>query len=304
MTGRNCSYCGGLIVSFGELAYIEKTSRPVHISCKLAGVGDRPEHDPEVNQRTARAYLCAKSGDHQGAIKLYLEALKLAPNNGNILFSIALAHGNLEDFGSAAVYFKAASEARPLDGEIHGALGLSYYHENRLDEAMTEINTCISYSPENSNAYECRAFVKVKQGLLDEAIDDLNQAIELHPTFWQAIAERAALYELLKQHDKALQDIGQVKKLYSPSAPSHLEHKDRPSSVQHPESLESYFEKESQKWDRNKDYHRVVRELTKLILLDSTKAKLFVQRASAFRIIGNHIAADGDDEQHKQLNDS
>lgn len=86
--------------------------------------------------------------------------------------------------------------------------GAVYLKQNRLDEAISELNKAIELNPASDKAYYDRARAYRAKGNLDQALADYTQAININSpeTIQSAYNNRGQIYEIKGDLDKALED--------------------------------------------------------------------------------------------------
>jgi tetratricopeptide (TPR) repeat protein len=79
-------------------------------------------------------------------------------------------------------------------------------NQNKLPQAITEINKVIKRNPNDDEAYHLRSNLKLKNHDLQGALADSNKAIDLNPlsTYYRG---RAEIYQSLGKPDLAKQDL-------------------------------------------------------------------------------------------------
>jgi tetratricopeptide (TPR) repeat protein len=121
-----------------------------------------------------------KSGDYQGAITGYTQAIQL--NN--------------------------------LDALAFCCRGVAYYRLGDLTKAMSDYNQAIKIDPNLSIAYYRRGFLHYITKDYLRAIDDYNKSIVLNPNFALAYSNRSYAYRDLYGEQEAAVDLRFAAKLF------------------------------------------------------------------------------------------
>ena len=102
---------------------------------------------------------------------------------------------------------KAFPEAVP---EAYYGLGLFYYEEGRLDEAVSEFKHAIALSPNYVPVHHNLGNVYVKKGMIEEAISKFKRAIALGSTSADLHNNLGGCYALKGRLDKAISEFKRV----------------------------------------------------------------------------------------------
>jgi tetratricopeptide (TPR) repeat protein len=86
-------------------------------------------------------------------------------------------------------------------------------YEGRMEEAIAEYTTAISFNPNFAGVYTMRAAAYGETGQHDKALADLNKAVRLDPEFATAYDNRAPTYISLGMDAEAEQDVKRVARL-------------------------------------------------------------------------------------------
>ena len=140
------------------------------------------------------------------AIAAFEDVLKMDPNNGTALATIALIYYNMKDFDKAKEYQKRRLEVEPNDPEPYywiGVLNWSVCFPRRM-QLRKDLKINLPKDPAKPDVLpplpeKPRAELAEKNtGLIDEAIKSLQKAIELRPNYDDAMA-----YLSLMEREKA-----------------------------------------------------------------------------------------------------
>lgn len=117
----------------------------------------------DLKARLSHALLFHQAGNLVEAEKLYLEILKDAPEDGNVLNLFGFLNVQTNRFSEAVSYLKKAVERYPNFFEAWFNLGLAYKGMNDFENAIFAYKKTLEIEPENvtanfnlANVYECK----------------------------------------------------------------------------------------------------------------------------------------------------
>lgn len=127
----------------------------------------------------AKAIFYSSEDNLEKAVEMYEDALRLQPENINVLKAVSLLYYNLDQFTE---YENALLMALKLDGndsEVLNALGY-YYVENRikLDTAFILLERALKIEPESYFILDSMGWYYYQRGDFAQALDYLNRAFE------------------------------------------------------------------------------------------------------------------------------
>lgn len=131
--------------------------------------------------------------NYNALISLYRDSLK-KNEDPNIRYKLAESYYQANDSRSSLLYLKPLLERNDVFKEK--ALLLQVKNNVQLsdyNEAMQNVNTLLSYAPNNGEAYNLRGIVFAHKGKLQDAFNDINRARELFITDIVAINNLAML---------------------------------------------------------------------------------------------------------------
>ena len=102
---------------------------------------------------------------------------------------------------------KFQKDQQPRQAKRHLRKGYEYYKENRLKEALQELNLAIETHPENPEAYfwRARTFIRLEQ--YDKAIADLKTVVNLKPRYSPAYDNLSWLFMRRNDYDESLSNL-------------------------------------------------------------------------------------------------
>jgi len=116
------------------------------------------------------------------AIAVYTEALKVNPNNTQLLYSRSLAYAQTERFALFEQDIRDILKRNPDDADALNALG--YYladSTTRYDEAEAYIKRALEISGENHFILDSYGWLQFRLGNYDEALSYIRRALEIQP---------------------------------------------------------------------------------------------------------------------------
>ncbi len=179
----------------------------------------KPEElHPKTVQLTAEewfnlGYNKDESGDYQGAIADYNQAIKIQPNYAITYNNRGISRYNLKDNEGAISDFNQAIKLKYDYAEAYSNRGLAKSNLGDNQEAILDCNQAIKLKPE-AEAYNNRSLAKFNLGHNQEAILDCNQAIKLKPDYANAYYNRGLAKSNVGNYQEAIADFNQAAQLY------------------------------------------------------------------------------------------
>ena len=177
-----------------------------------------------------------KSGDNEGAIKSYTQAIEQEPNNAKLYIKRAAAEDIL---GMADEFFEdytKATKLAPNTAEFYYAKShLTYsFSDEESDnnfapskeeklEALDYANKAIELDPYYAAAYDWRAFLKKELNDYTGALADHDKAIKLVYDYYYFYFFRAETKSKIKNFGGAIEDYSKTIELNPKFAPAYQE---------------------------------------------------------------------------------
>src|SRR5205823_4544973 len=117
---------------------------------------------------------------------LFKQALRLQPDNPDLLHNLGVAWAKQGVLPVAQVYFTEAIRAKPDAAETHNNLGLSYLQQNRLAEAEGCFRAALRTAPDHVDALNHLGVVFANQERWAEAAEWYRAAVLARPDFPEA----------------------------------------------------------------------------------------------------------------------
>lgn len=148
-------------------------------------------------------YLYQK-GDYAGARDSFQAALKLQPEDPNVLYNVGECYDRLGDATRAEKFYNECLQRVPNHVACRHSLDLLLVRQNRQPEARKMVDDWLTREPKLAAAYAEDGWLWQQIGDLPRAQARLHQALELEPHDERTLTELAALYEIMQRPDRAL----------------------------------------------------------------------------------------------------
>src|SRR5437879_11317499 len=161
----------------------------------------------------------ARLRNYDKAIAPLQKAVKLQPDNGMGQYARGLALFETGDGKSAAPEFEAAVARAPRWADAHFSLAAVYARIDRVPEAMTELDTTLSLTPDHYRANLLRGRILSLQGNPAAAIANLQTAAQVQPDSREAHSFLADAYTQLGRTFEAQRERAAAQSLPAPRQP-------------------------------------------------------------------------------------
>lgn len=135
------------------------------------------------------------SGDKEGAIDAATNALKINPNDPQILALVGGIYADLRDFEQAVTYLERAFEANPEDEDVKFNLANAYLGAGSLEDAESLFVKSVEANPNDHQALYLLGSILDQTGKYDDAIGALEKVVGLKPKLakgWGALSNAYA----------------------------------------------------------------------------------------------------------------
>jgi tetratricopeptide (TPR) repeat protein len=109
-----------------------------------------------------------------------------------------------------------------LQARKHLRQGYDDYRQNRLEQAIDELNQAIEIEPQNFEAYFWRARSFMRKGQFENAIGDFKKVLELNPGYSPAYDNLGWLFMRRNEYDQSLFYLNQSIKLKPENGWAHF----------------------------------------------------------------------------------
>jgi tetratricopeptide (TPR) repeat protein len=166
------------------------------------------------------AQACQESGDDQGALQNFNDAIKDNPKYEQSWLGRAYFYASKSDFSHALEDYDQALKINPKDPVVYDNRGITMHAMGERDKAIADFSRAIALDPQDRIAYSNRATLYLGSGEMNLAIADLSEVLRANPADGMAAYNRGTAYERSGQLDKALEDYRSAVRLQPSYAPA------------------------------------------------------------------------------------
>ena len=192
----------------------------------------------EARQFAGQGERAFTHGHLTEAESLYKKALEFAPENPQILISMAAVETRLSKTQESDVFLRHALRGDLNNGPAWLLLGMNALAQKRDDEAFADLSQASLRDPGNARAHNYLGMAAERKGWNEVAEQELRKAAELNPDYADANFNLAVLYlrrtpplvEMARRHYQRAIDLGAshdplleaqiAKAVASPAAPA------------------------------------------------------------------------------------
>ena len=166
-----------------------------------------------VDARLALGTMHHEMGDYDSAIKMYRDALSIAPGQYRVLYNLAGSYMKKGWIHQATEALEESRASNPAFQATRLNLALAYHRQKRYKEAIAELEEVLRTSPDHALAIGHLGRIHLEMGEHKLALDQLNRALSIKPDLIPALADRAGLLIRLGRYEEAEQDVRRLQSL-------------------------------------------------------------------------------------------
>ena len=159
---------------------------------------------------TKQGSQLSESGDMEGAIDLYREALAVWPNLSQAWISLGQAYLTMGRYDQAQLALEKAVEQDPSNVAILNDLGTTHLHQGDLDHAEEYFLASVEISADYAAAYYNLAQCQLNRRSNDQARAYLDLFLRKQPDDARALKELAYLDALTGHYESALKNLNRA----------------------------------------------------------------------------------------------
>lgn len=141
-----------------------------------------------MKKRLIEGIFLARSGDFDGALRLFTEAAAIFPGDPAAHYNIGLVHLRKKQELKAEEAFLKVLERDPRHQQAYLQLGNMYERQKRIEESLQAFINAAQVNPSNAGGRDAQAKVPFLQGILlaqrgrgEEALKAFQQALQISP---------------------------------------------------------------------------------------------------------------------------
>jgi len=147
----------------------------------------------ELDTLRQKGYNYWEDNDLDNAIKCFEKILEYKTEDIKALMCLGdIYNDNLNDFIKAIEYYVKLTKLDPDNADVWNNLGVAYFYNYNLDEAVNSFKAALDNSPINSTYMNNLAVAHGNMGMLDEAKEVLKEALNIdqnNKDFWYNYAK-------------------------------------------------------------------------------------------------------------------
>jgi len=169
--------------------------------------------NPVAEYFYARGGAFDLSGDYNGALADYSEAIRLNPNEAAYYFDRGNVYNVQKDYPRAINDFAAAIRLDPNDSRYRNHRGNMYRLLEHYDNAIVDYTDAIRLNPNEPRYYNNRGVSYLMKKEYDNAIVNYTEAIRLAQDNARYYHNRGGAYNLKKDFTRAIKDFTSATRL-------------------------------------------------------------------------------------------
>jgi len=162
-----------------------------------------------------------KNGQIDEAIRQFQEAIRLKPDDTDVLYNLGNAFLKKDQVDEAIRQYKEIIRLKPGDTDAHNNLGNALLRQGQTDEAIRQFQEVIRLKPDDAKARNNLGIALGREGQFDEAIRQYQEAIRLKPNDADVHFNLGNALLRLGQTDEAIRQYQEVIRLKPDDADAH-----------------------------------------------------------------------------------
>jgi len=254
---------------------------------------------------TNRGLTYSQLSRYEEALRDYVRAIELEPNNAKIYSNRGATYQNLGRWEEALQDFDRAIQLDHNYTAAYSNRASTYHRLGRYEEALRDVNCALDIDPTCIAAYANRGLTYSDLKRYEEALRDYEQVIEIKPDEANAYYNRGGIYSDLGRYEEALRDYEQVIKIKPGDAAAYYNHGGICSNLsRYEEALQDFIH--ALQLDPNNSvaycrragiysnlgrYEEAIRDFSNAIQLEPNDAAYYASRGTAFQCLGRYEEA-------------
>ena len=148
----------------------------------------------ELSQIDKSARLDFQEGRYSEAEAGFLEYLRYEPRNVPCLCNLGVLKITVQNYSEAEYFLEKAIAIDATSGLANYLLGRTYFLQDKLDEALSKLETGLTYYPQNAKAHNCVGVISTRKGWVGRAERAFVNAVSIDPEYGDAHFNLAVLH--------------------------------------------------------------------------------------------------------------
>jgi Tfp pilus assembly protein PilF len=158
------------------------------------GVVQNQKLTVELSQIDKAARLDFKEGRFSEAEAGFLDYLRYLPRNVPCLCNLGVLKISMKNYSEAEYYLEKALAIDSTSGLANYLLGRTYFLQDKIDEALSKLETGLTYDPQNAKAHNCVGVISTRKGWVSRAERAFTNAVSIDPDYGDAHFNLAVLH--------------------------------------------------------------------------------------------------------------
>ncbi|MCK5233922.1 MAG: hypothetical protein KAJ91_03835 [Candidatus Aenigmarchaeota archaeon] len=213
----------------------------------------------------------------ENALAFHIEALKIFPENTELLNTKAIILSSLKRYEEALEEINKAIKIEPDNAKYINTKVNMLGFLKRHEEALEEINKAIKIEPDNAEYLDTKANRLGSLKRYEEALEEINKAIKIEPDNAEYLDTKTIILSSLKRYEEALEEINKAIKIEPDNA--------------------KYINTKVNMLGFLKRYEEALEEIKKAIKIEPNNAKYIITKAIILLKLGKYEPAIKDIEK-------
>ena len=161
----------------------------------------------DVQQYVKRGLKEAEHRRYKAALRHYLKALNLAPENSEVLFYVGFVYEDLRMLEAALTYYRRALKLAPTMVRAWEYSAVVHHKLRQYEQALKCYDRAIKLDPRYPYVYYNKAITLAAMGRLDEAIKFYDKTIRLDPKYGLAYINKGEKLNSLGRYEEAVKTL-------------------------------------------------------------------------------------------------
>jgi arylsulfatase A-like enzyme/Flp pilus assembly protein TadD len=202
------------------LGYVASDASKADATTAIKGID--PKSKIEVSNLLHNAMFAVEDARYQEAIPLLEQVLKDQPGMAIAEAQLGTAQARLKNYDQALPHLQAAAKALPDAGNVHYELGLALFETGDWKAAAPEFELAVARAPRWADAHFSLASVYARIDRVPDAMIELDTCLSLSPDHYRANLLRGRILSLQGNPTAAIVNLEKAEKVQPDSREAHL----------------------------------------------------------------------------------